>query len=182
MPRLDRDDTSLVLPALLLVCLAVGILGGCGGGTGPTASSSVQGASSKSFRDEASARDIFTRVNEERATRGMRPLTRRPELDAVAQTHAQDLIRMNRLSHTSSDGRKLENRLENLEWEWAGENLARNKGFDTPAKEAVKGWIGSPKHFENMFRPDFSHTGIAALYDADSQFTYFVQIFTVPVD
>ena len=113
--------------------------------------------------------------------RGMQPLTRRPDLDTVAYAHARDLIRMNELNHVSSDGRKLENRLDRLDWEWAGENLARNKGYEYPAREAVKGWIASPKHFENMFRPDFSETGVAALYDPDSGFTYFVQVFIIPV-
>lgn len=143
--------------------------------------SAVKGVSIKPVRNDREAGFAFDLVNDERARKGMQTLKRRGDLDAVAYAHARDLMRMNRLSHTSSDGRQLENRLAQLDWEWAGENLARNKGFDSPAQEAVKGWIASPKHYENMFRPDYSETGMAALYDPDSGFTYFVQIFIIPV-
>jgi uncharacterized protein YkwD len=112
----------------------------------------------------------------------MQTLRRRADLDAVAYAHARDLVRMNRLSHTSSDGSQLEHRLARLDWEWAGENLARNKGFESPAGEAVRGWIASPRHFENMFRPDYSQSGMASLYDPDSGFVYFVQVFIIPAN
>ena len=173
--------SRLFLAAALVLCALCAVAGCSGSGTGTPRSGSVRGGAAKLFRDEGAARDALFLVNEERVNRGMQPLVRRTELDAVAYAHARDLVRMNELSHTSSDGRKLENRLDHLEWEWAGENLARNKGFEAPAREAVKGWIASPKHFENMFRPDFSQTGVAALYDPDSGFTYFVQVFVIPV-
>lgn len=131
--------------------------------------------------DERQAVHAIELVNAERAKVGLTPLARSRDLDAVAYRHALDLIRMNQLSHISSDGRRLENRLTRLDWVWAGENLARNKGFDEPADEAVRGWIESPKHYENMFRPDFSQCGVAALYDPVSGFTYFVQVFIIPV-
>lgn len=166
---------------VLCAALAAGCVGGASRPADGGRSSSVKGVAVKPVRNESAARNAYHLVNEERAIRGIQPLTRRPELDAVAYEHARDLMRMNKLSHISSDGRQLANRLSRLEWEWAGENLARNKGFDAPAKEAVKGWIASPKHFENMFRPDFSQTGLASLYDPDSGFTYFVQIFIIPV-
>ncbi len=144
--------------------------------------SSVKGVAVKPIQNNREAAEAYLLVNEERLRKGMQPLARRGDLDAVAYAHARDLARMNRLSHTSSDGRQLENRLARLDWEWAGENLARNKGFDLPAAEAVKGWIASPKHYENMFRPDYSQTGMAALYDPDTGFTYFVQVFIIPVN
>lgn len=180
--------TTCRLALLPLLVAAALLAGGCfPGGSGNDddggRDSSVKGVSAvKPIRKDRDATDAFARVNDERARRGMQTLRRRADLDAVAYTHARDLMHMNRLSHTSSDGRQLENRLAKLDWEWAGENLARNKGFDSPAAEAVKGWIASPKHFENMFRPDYSQSGMAALYDPDSGFTYFVQIFIIPVD
>lgn len=147
-----------------------------------TRTASVRGASVKPLKNSKEAQIAFRMVNAERAGRGMPPLKHRGDLDDVAYAHARDLLRMNKLSHISSDGRKLENRLANLDWEWAGENLARNKGFDSPAAEAVKGWIASPQHFENMFRADFTEGGMAALYDPESGFTYLVQIFITPVE
>lgn len=143
--------------------------------------SAVAAASAKPLKNRKEAQIAFDMVNDERARRGLPVLARRADIDEVAYAHARDLMRMNRLSHVSSDGRQLEHRLERLEWEWAGENLARNKGFESPAAEAVKGWIASPQHFENMFRADFTESGMAALYDPESGFTYLVQVFINPV-
>lgn len=169
---------TLITALALVFCLA-----GCGldEEVPPRQESSVKGISKKPVASPKDAQEAFKLVNEERSRRGLQKLTRRSDLDLVASAHARDLMRMNKLSHVSSDGRQLENRLAKLDWEWAGENLARNKGFDSPAQEAVKGWIASPNHYENMFRADFSQTGMAALYDSGSGFTYFVQIFIIPV-
>ncbi|MCD8351739.1 MAG: CAP domain-containing protein [Planctomycetaceae bacterium] len=170
-------------PALIAVCaICLGFLAGCGmpGDSMGARDSDVRGVSVRPQRSDRDAVEAFRLVNDERARRGMQILRRRADLDAVAYTHARDLMRMNKLDHTSSDGRQLEHRLAKLDWEWAGENLARNKGYASPAAEAVQGWIASPRHYENMFRPDYSQTGMAALYDPDSGFTYFVQVFIIP--
>lgn len=181
---MKRAATHIFFVALALSAAVAGATcaSGCfqdGGLTGDR-DSAVKGAAKKAVPSPRDAQEAYRLVNEERAKRGMRKLLRKQELDQVAIAHARDLMGMNQLSHISSDGSKLENRLAKLDWEWAGENLARNKGFDSPAKEAVKGWIASPKHFENMFRADFTQTGMAALYDPDTGFTYFVQIFIIP--
>lgn len=130
---------------------------------------------------EADARHCLDLVNNERARMGLPPLVRSRDLDQVAYRHALDLIAMGKLSHTSSDGRQLQNRLVHLGWTWAGENLARNKGFDDPSAEAVRGWIASPRHRDNMFRPDFTHCGMVVVRDPESGFIYFVQVFMIPV-
>lgn len=166
-----------------LCLLALPLLAGClpGGRTeGEVRSSSVKGIAIRPTRADGDAGLAYTLVNEERARRGMMMLLRRNDLDNVAMAHARDLMRMNRLSHTSSDGGNLERRLGSVNWIRAGENLARNKGFDSPATEAVRGWIASPQHYENMFRADYTHTGMAALYDPSTGFTYFVQVFIRP--
>lgn len=174
-------NRHLVLPlaAVAISCLA--LLAGCGRfDTSEPRSSSVKGVSVRPVRADPAAREAFELVNMERTMRGMTTLVRRPDLDAVAVDHARDLMRMNQLSHYSSDGRALEHRMAKLNWSVAGENLARNKGYPSPPREAVRGWIASPSHYRNMFRSDFSYTGMAALYDPESGFTYFVQVFTIP--
>lgn len=173
-----RRFAALAVSAAVLLLFA-----GCffAGDDGYGRDSGVMGVAVQPFENNQEAAEAFRLVNEERARRGMQTLRRRQDLDQVAYAHARDLIGMNRLSHTSSDGRQLEHRLARLDWEWAGENLARNKGFESPSREAVKGWIASPKHFENMFRPDYSESGMAALLDPSTGFTYFVQVFIIPV-
>ena len=180
MLRNPHTTTRRALTAILIAGMAL-FAPGCYFSSGDSErDSSVQGIAVKPVQKNRDAAEAFRLVNEERAKRGMQTLNRRGDLDAAAYAHARDLIRMNQLSHVSSDGSQLENRLADLDWEWAGENLARNKGFDSPAREAVTGWIASPKHYENMFRADYSQAGMAALYDPDTGFTYFVQIFIIP--
>ena len=182
MPE-QRELAAVRFPATVMTAALAALsilIAGCADSAYGGRSSGVMGAAARPTRDENTAREAFTLVNRERVARGMPPLARWTELDAAAYAHARDLIRMNRLSHLSSDGRRLENRLARLDWVWAGENLARNKGFDAPAAEAVRGWIASPRHYENMFRPDFRKTGIAAIRDPASGFTYFVQLFVIP--
>ena len=162
-----------------LLAAAFFVLAGCSGTAGSRASS-VKGVSARLLQDDTAAYEAYRLVNEERRIRGLPDLVRRSDLDAVATRHARDQLRMGRLSHTGSNGSRLENRLSSLDWIWAGENLARNKGYDFPTKEAVRGWIDSPRHRDNMFRPDFTHTGVASIRDADTGFTYFVQIFIIP--
>lgn len=185
----DRDgmrkvrENFVCASVLTVIAVVVLTLSGCftsGSGSYPP-DSGVMGVAVQPMQNNQEAAEAFRLVNEERARRGMQVLRRRQDLDQVAYAHARDLIGMNKLNHTSSDGRQLEHRLARLDWEWAGENLARNKGFDSPSHEAVKGWIASPKHFENMFRPDYSESGMASLFDPATGFTYFVQIFIIPV-
>ncbi|MDR1519643.1 MAG: CAP domain-containing protein [Planctomycetota bacterium] len=163
----------------VLLAAALFALSGCFAPNGDRASH-VKGVSARPIRNDEGAREAFLLVNEERRLRGLAGFVRRTDLDAAAARHARDQLRLGRLSHIGSDGGRLENRLANLDWVWAGENLARNKGFDSPPREAVRGWIASPKHYENMFRPDFTHTGMASIWDPASGFTYFVQIFIIP--
>lgn len=181
--RAVRGKTAALLAiGLLLAAGCIPSMNGNGKSANANSSASaVKGVSIKPVVNDGEAREAFRLVNEARLQRRMPPLVRRQDLDAVAYAHARDLLRMNKLSHTSSDGKQLENRLARLDWIWAGENLARNKGFETPAREAVRGWIASPRHYENMFRPDFTQAGMAAVFDPDSGFTYFVQVFITPV-
>jgi uncharacterized protein YkwD len=123
----------------------------------------------------------FLAVNNERVRCGVPPLARDRGLDQVASQHARDLAKMNTLSHTGQRGQGLEKRLEHLEWVWAAENLARNKGFEDSGAEAVRGWLASPRHAENMLRTDFTTSGMAVLRDGESGFVYFVQVFIVPM-
>lgn len=176
-------EKLLFVSALTFAALTLLAVQGCfaPSGGGYQGNSGVMGVAVQPLQNGPEAAEAFRLVNEERARRGMQILRRRQDLDQVAYAHARDLVGMNKLNHTSSDGRQLEHRLARLDWEWAGENLARNKGFESPSHEAVKGWIGSPKHYENMFRPDYSESGMAALFDPETGFTYFVQVFIIPV-
>ena len=123
---------------------------------------------------------VFDAVNRERLARGHPPLVLRADLTEVARRHNRDMVRRGELSHADSDGRRLEERLGRRGWVSAGENLARNKKFDDPVSEAVRGWINSPAHAANLFNPEFRETGIAVQANPKDGWLYFTQVFVTP--
>ena len=190
-PHPCQNSHGLAWPACLGLAACLLLLPGCPPYADVAASSwsrsetgDVSGGRSREIRrlppDEREAGRVFAAVNLERMRHGLTMLTRSRDLDAVAYRHALDLVAMGRLSHSSSDGRQLEHRLAHLNWVWASENLARNKGFENPTAEAVSGWLMSPRHRVNMLRPDVSQTGIAVVRDPNSRFTYIAQMFMIP--
>lgn len=174
--RRDRRWTGLLMALSACLLFAAGCLGQPRGGPAWEQRPAV-----RPIPEDFVAARAFDAVNSERLNHGLTPLTRRRDLDEASRLHAVDLVRMGRLNHISSDGRRLENRLGHIAWIWAGENLARNKGFEDPVAEAVRGWLNSPRHRDNMLRPDFTHTGLASVQDPETGFIYIVQVFILPM-
>jgi uncharacterized protein YkwD len=71
-------------------------------------------------------------------------------------------------SHTDSDGHssfvriKATGYLDNVQSYYTGENLAKN--IDTAAA-AVKAWMNSPSHRDNMLHPHFTEIGVGLFED-----------------
>lgn len=86
------------------------------------------------------------------------PLVSDNELDKIAQDHANDMAKNSLFSHTGSDGRTAEIRLDdaNFEWVFYGENIARQ--YDDE-QELVQGWLKSVPHCKNIMEPAFSVFG-----------------------
>jgi uncharacterized protein YkwD len=55
------------------------------------------------------------------------------------------------------------------------ENVAVNQGYRNPASEAVRGWLASRGHRENIEGP-YQSTGVGVASDAAGN-VYFTQIF-----
>lgn len=97
-------------------------------------------------------------VNQQRVENGLTPLSRNALLDNAAQLKCDDMVAKDYWSHTSPDG--------TTPWFWfdkvgylyktAGENLALNS---YNSKALVGGWMGSPKHRENLLNASFTEVG-----------------------
>lgn len=94
-----------------------------------------------------------------RIENGLTPLTVNPELTGAAQAYAEQMAQEGFFDHTAPDGGTPGARLSVAGYRWAtwGENLA--VGYAT-ADEAVKAWINSPPHRENLVNPRFTEIGI----------------------
>jgi uncharacterized protein YkwD len=125
----------------------------------------------------ATAADSVTQLtNEARAASSLGALARDPALDAVAFAHARDMAVRRYFSHTSPDGTTFTQRLRNagVNYGSAGENIAGNAS----AQGAVQAWLGSPGHRANMLNGSFGRIGVGVHREADSPYTYYVQVFT----
>lgn len=116
--------------------------------------------------------EILELLNAERAKVSLPPLAMHPLLSRAAQSHAHDMEERDLYSHTGSDGRGPEDRIRDTSylnvdiktcncrsWQYRyGENLLQGP-FSPP--DAVKIWMTSQIHRENILSPVFRDIGIA---------------------
>lgn len=110
--------------------------------------------------------ELIDNLNAERAQRGLAPLRLSGTLDKIAQGHACDNANRLSISHVSSDGGHLVNRLRRggYAFRTAAENTGR--GFASGAR-AVEWWMHSPGHKKNMLIGQVREIGVGiAMSDA----------------
>ncbi len=130
-----------------------------------SASSSGPGVSQETLA--ALRASIVQLVNTERTKIGLAPLAENTLLDAAAQEHAADMVQHKYFSHTSQDGRSMEDRINSTGYSKPpchcsytmslGENIAM--GFESPT-EVMQAWMHSPEHKDNILRDSFKEIGV----------------------
>lgn len=124
---------------------------------------------------EAEMKILHTQANAYRASRRLKPLTRRAELDAIAQEHADRMAAGKvSFSHTGFDARARQSR-KVLPVNTVGENLYWTTDDEEVGASAVKGWIKSKGHHANLVGR-FTYCGIGIAMDSKGSF-YVVQIY-----
>lgn len=109
---------------------------------------------------------LVVEINRVRAASGLPPYRHSPELSAAARSHSCDLAAHGTISHTSSDGRTLADRLAGADppWEWPSESIAA--GYAEPAA-VVALWMDEPPegwHRRNILDPDQREVGAGYCY------------------
>jgi uncharacterized protein YkwD len=147
--RLMGAAAPLVLCGCVAVAPAPGgsAAAGGGGGTGGMMSASQETA------------EVARLVNEHRAGIGCRALVWDEAAARAAQAHSDDMARRNYFSHTSPEGRTMADRLraQGASYRLAGENIASGQ---PNAREAVRSWLGSPGHRQNIENCGFTRHGV----------------------
>lgn len=125
-------------------------------------------------------RDVVRRVNSIRGEEMRPPLRVDTELARVAREYSCALLARGALSHTDPEGKSVSDRVRaaGRDYRLVGENLAYNAGANDPALTAMRGWMRSPGHRENILRPDFTDIGVGVCRDGETY--YFTQIFLRP--
>ena len=114
--------------------------------------------------EQAMARDIFDRVNAERAERGLAPVEWSDELAAVARGWSQAMADRGVLEH--QDPRELLEREELTGFRGVGENIFTGSGPVTSGRIHA-GWMRSDDHRGNVVNPGWNRLGVGVVCAAD---------------
>jgi uncharacterized protein YkwD len=113
--------------------------------------------------------ELIVEINKIRLANGLPPYEVSPELSAAARAHSCDLATHSIISHLSSDGRNLAERLtgSGQPWEWPSENIAA--GTVDPAT-VVAWWMDEPPdgwHRRNILDAQQREVGAGYCFAAD---------------
>ena len=120
---------------------------------------------------------VVARMNQVRRRHGLRPLRYNSRLRSAAVFHSRDMGRRGYFEHDSISGTPFWRRIERFypsrgfrSWT-VGENLfwaSETYG----AAFAVREWMNSPPHRENILSRDWREVGIGAVYFANASGEY----------
>ncbi len=126
---------------------------------------SVEWREAAPLADLASVRSqVLATVNRIRARRRLPLLETQPQLDSVAQSHAEDMLRRRYYDHRTPEGASPRERVRDAGYRKASriaENIA--KGLFTPT-EVVERWMNSSGHRRNILEPTTREMGVGVAY------------------
>ena len=103
-------------------------------------------------------------LNNERATRGLAPLSTQPELESSAQNYSQAMVQQRFFAHVSPGGQTITDRLADYTGAalsyTTGENLGWGEGALATPSAIVRGWMASTGHRDNILSGDFTEIGV----------------------
>lgn len=112
-------------------------------------------------------------VNRERENAGQPPLKFSARLAVIARGHSYDMAIRRYFAHDSPDGSRPADRIRGvgLTYEQIAENIYMEDVHGAPRmpERAVKGWLASPHHRENMLSPAFRETGLGIAHSPDGK-------------
>jgi uncharacterized protein YkwD len=132
----------------------------------------------------AYAANVFSRINSLRGARGLRPLRTSRGLTAAAMYHTNQMGLRGFFEHESANGAAFWKRIERFYpalagrgWS-VGENILWGSPDISPAS-AVREWLQSPPHRENLFSREWREVGISAIHFASAPGEYGGQPVTI---
>ena len=117
-------------------------------------------ASADQGKLDQTERKVIRIVNRIRSHHGLRRLKASRRLARAASRHTGDMLARDFLSHASSDGTGMAQRLRRYtRANWIGENIAAVSGRAT-ARRAVRMWMQSPPHRAVLLSPSGRRIGV----------------------
>jgi uncharacterized protein YkwD len=124
-------------------------------------------------------RAAFNVLNQKRAESGLSPLAWNEQLAGVARLHSKNMAEFSFFSHKGLDGKMAAERANQMglrQWRSIGENIAYSRGFQDPVAHAVRLWLDSPAHRQNLLDGNWKETAVGIAVAEDGSY-YFTQVF-----
>jgi uncharacterized protein YkwD len=124
-------------------------------------------------------REIFTRLNVTRKSKGLADLEWDEQVAAVARLHSQNMADKKFFSHRGTDGSMVDDRADRVglgQWLTIGENIAYMRGFDDPAGLAIEKWMESTAHRNNLLGKNWHESAVGVAMTDDGTY-YITQVF-----
>ncbi len=123
---------------------------------------------------------VRQQINEIRQKHGLEPLKANDELAKVARAYSQEMAQKNFFSHIDPEGTNPAKRVSasGLPYWIVAENLFMSTNAPQPVPLAVKGWMASPGHRENILRSGVTETGVGVWREGTTY--YITQLFLRP--
>jgi uncharacterized protein YkwD len=124
-------------------------------------------------------RRIFDMLNGERASKGIAPLVWDDDVAELARVHSRNMADYKFFSHRDLEGMTVDGRAESYGmtgWRGIGENIACLMGQEDPAAAAIKTWMRSPGHRQNILGGMWNRSAVGVAVAKDGTY-YFTQVF-----
>jgi uncharacterized protein YkwD len=123
--------------------------------------------------------EIFALVNEERLKKDLNALNWDDHLSEIARNYSKQMARENFFDHFDPKGADIVVRAKKSKlrrWDKIGENLFYFKGESDYKDFAVRNWMKSPTHRQNILDKDFNTAGIGIAESGDGEI-FITQVF-----
>lgn len=114
----------------------------------------------------------MTRINQERAARGLAPLAVAPQLIQAARRHSRDMAEHHFTGHTGSDGSTSGRRMREAGYDWIAHNEIIGWGFSDP-DAMMAWWMNDKPHRDIILSSAYEDLGVGYVMDPASDWTHY---------
>lgn len=177
--------TSFLTAKILVLTTVFFLSAGCTWAQKKTVSKSIKPKSKtavkykSNFTIDDSERQIFELVNSEREKKGLTELEWRADLALLARTYSQKMAQNDFFGHIENNGDSVVQRAKAMRikhWNKIGENLFEYEGERDFDAFAVRKWMQSPTHRENILDAEWTAAGVGIAESGGGKI-YVTQIF-----
>jgi len=126
--------------------------------------STCSGSTADPSNELAAEEAMLCALNYARLKEGLSALPLSPQLRTASRLKALNIIHCQEFSHEAcgKNARAVADEASYPQFTW-GENIYAGAGPFMPARVAADGWLNSPHHRENLFRPQWTEQGVAVV-------------------